>query len=1129
MLDTAFGLSIVHLVAPLILLVPLLTLLPPNPPRLDQPEGVRPITIQRVIPRRGWIISLLVALAATAVLDAAVTVAIFILASKYDQESETRGLELVSWLIYPIGGLVVWALAAVVSEWRGRWHDRGVIILAVSGFILEIPNFELLVNRVIHTTGAWKTVTILSLPPSALRLLLLPVLIALASKPIVRYEAVDTADDVEDEEFNGDLAGSSSSTARQTIRSQQGQIKLSGDEGTSQTPNGAATPGGTSKPSIIIPKKLGEGKRDERVLTWAEVWDRLKKISPHLWPSTSRKLQLFVVLTLLIVAIGRALTPLGPIIFGKLIRALTISQNGIPVPSLWPLFIAFFAIRILQNTVLFFVRNILFLPVTQYTDREMQLLCFNHLLNLSLAYHTRRNTGEVLKVIDRGSAINSLFGSLLFTIAPAIIDLIVGFSVLFALYGGILVTQATVIMILYVWVSIIQTQARVATRRQLSDKDVKQRGIVSDVLTNWESVKYFTAESREVNRYREALIDYQKVEWSWNLNYQTLWLLQNTLLTLGLVIGSLIIAVRISRGEMDAAELVVFIQYFTTLSSPLNTLGTMYAQLNRNSIDAEKMLSLLAEATEVNDKPGAKDLIVTDGVVEFDNVHFSYDGKVDALKGVSFKIEKGTSMALVGESGSGKSTILRLLYRFYDINSGTIRIDGQDISEVTQLSLRRAIGIVPQDSVLWNDTIGANVSYGREGATDEEIINASKAAKLHDKIMGFKDEYATIVGERGIRLSGGEKQRVSLARMFLKSPAILVLDEATSALDTETEREIQRALTDLAQGRTSLSIAHRLSTIINSDQIVVMKDGKVIENGTYKQLLDADAAFATMWKNQIFTEAERLALAQGSGSTSRADSDLIDLEEKPEAEAEPGVGEDHITDNAQADVKEATISAPTSGSGGTPNLNEVQPSGSFQQEGAEAEEGVNFETYAEAVKLVEPTSPHLPPGLNAKASQEVNVDTPAAIDPNNDSAPQANLSASNLAQPARPDPSRRVSFPGTSVAMAKTLSAQSAQSGHSGSPNSRDSTPTLSRQNTDQKLNESRKASDPESKRKRLSSIKGFVRRLSDQGVTRSASGRSVKAQDLDGVEEGGESSGRGAGGKDDSKDNKKKKRLSLR
>ena len=458
-------------------------------------------------------------------------------------------------------------------------------------------------------------------------------------------------DDAEDVEADGEPAGSSSSSARQTL-STPAHSKFPPD-GAGSTPNGA-TPPISPKPSIVIPKKLGEVKRDERVLTWAEVWVRMKKVWPYLWPSTSFKLQFFTFLTIVLVLIGRAFTPLQPIIFGKLVRALTTVSAGIPTPSLWPLFISYFSIRTVSSTLIFFLRSLLFTPVTQYTDREMQLLCFNHLLNLSLAYHTRRNTGEVLKIIDRGSAINSLFQSILFTIAPAVIDIIVGFAVFWVLFGGVFVALTTVIMVLYVWVSIVQTQARVATRRQLSDKDVKQRGIVSDVLTNWESVKYFTAEQREVKRFREALVDYQATEWTWSLNWQTLYLWQQGLLALGLAAGSLIIAIRVRDRVMDSTELIVFIQYFGALSSPLSNLGSMYAQLNRNSIDAEKMLSLLAEATEVNDKPGAKDLVVTDGVVEFDDVVFSYDGKVDALKGVSFTIDKGTSMALVGESGSGK-------------------------------------------------------------------------------------------------------------------------------------------------------------------------------------------------------------------------------------------------------------------------------------------------------------------------------------------------------------------------------------------------------------------------------------------------------------------------------------------
>jgi ABC-type transport system involved in Fe-S cluster assembly fused permease/ATPase subunit len=615
-----------------------------------------------------------------------------------------------------------------------------------------------------------KVFTILSIVPTSLRLLHLPILLAVVSAPIIRYEPAN--------ESTGLLADSDhqaeSSESRETYGTFNNLSK--GSQPTTAVPTavptGTNTPNGTAK-GPNIPKNLGEVKKDETAMEWKEVLGRLKKLAPNLWPSTSPKLQFFCVLVLLILGAGRVLQPLSPIALGQIVRSFTDLGHG---SSPWIPFIGYFVIRLLTSSsgLLSFVQQRLWVPVSQFTDREMQMLCFNHLLNLSLAYHTKRNTGEVLKIIDRGSAINNLFQTVIFTALPTILDIVIAFAIFFYLYGGILALTTIVIMVLYVSVSITATRKRVATRRLLVEKDVKQRGILSDVLTNWESVKYFTAETRESTRFRQAVVSYQETEAKFNIDFQLLYLIQSFLLLLGLLSGSLIIALRVLHGRADAAEFVVFIQYFQQLSSPLSQLGWLYAQLNRNSIDAEKMFTLLSQVTEVNDKPEAKDLIVTDGIVEFDNVEFSYDGKVPALKGVSFTIGKGQSMALVGESGSGKSTILRLLYRFYDIDSGVIRIDGQDISQVTQNSLRRAIGIVPQDSVLWNDSIGANISYGKEGANDEEIIGAAKAARLHERILGFAEQYETVVGERGVRLSGGEKQRVSLARMFLKSPAILV-------------------------------------------------------------------------------------------------------------------------------------------------------------------------------------------------------------------------------------------------------------------------------------------------------------------------------------------------------------------
>lgn len=618
---------------------------------------------------------------------------------------------------------------------------------------------------------------ILAIPPSALRVLLLLALLTAVINPRVTYEDATETTGL----LNGHGEQSSDTSGREaygtfngTRPSSRATTQLPGQT----APSGAATPtpAGPAKPGskISIPKKLGEKKEEDKPLQWSEFWPKLKKLSPHLWPSTSPRLQIHCVVVVIILLVGRFLNPLVPISLGMVIRALT-DARGNTGSSIWPSFITYFTIRsVISGGLLDFIRQFLWVSVYQYTDREMMMLCFNHLLNLSLAYHTKRNTGEVMRIIDRGSAINNLFQTLLFTAIPTVIDIVIAFGILYWLYGSTISIVTIITMVTYISVSYSMTRSRVKFRRELMERDVKQRGIVNDVLTNWESVKYFTAEQRELDRFRTAVVQYQETEAKWTINYSLLNLVQTFLLTLGLMLGALIICLRVLADTADAAEFVVFIQYFQQLSRPLDNLGSLYRSLNTNTTDAEKMFNLLAQATEVTDKPGAKDLVVTDGIIEFDNVNFSYDGKVQALKNVSFKIGKGQSMALVGESGSGKSTILRLLYRFYDINSGHIYIDGQDISNVTQTSLRKAIGIVPQDSVLWNDTIGANISYGKEDATDEEIIAAAQAAKLHDRILTFPEEYGTTVGERGVRLSGGEKQRVSLARMFLKSPAILV-------------------------------------------------------------------------------------------------------------------------------------------------------------------------------------------------------------------------------------------------------------------------------------------------------------------------------------------------------------------
>ncbi|KAJ9107844.1 hypothetical protein QFC19_002750 [Naganishia cerealis] len=510
-------------------------------------------------------------------------------------------------------------------------------------------------------------------------------------------------------------------------------------------------------------------------------------------------------------------------------------------------------------------------PVMQYSDREMSNMCFNHLLDLSLSFHTKRKTGEVLRILDRGSAINSFFQvgfrarappvgrdtysnapppppsqTLLFSVLPVLFDISIAIAVFYFVYGSLLAIIIGTVMFSYIFISITLTTWRTKLRREMNDRDVITRGIHTDVLMNWETVKYFTSEARESARYREAVHAYQVKEYQVVGSLNLLNLTQNFIITAGLLAGSLVVSYRITQGKSDAAEFIVFITYLGQLYAPLHMLGMIYRQLNSGMVDAEKLLRLLEEETEIVDAPNAKDLVVTDGVIEFRDVHFSYDGKVKALDGVSFRIDKGTSVALVGESGSGKSTILRLLFRFYEIGSGAILIDGQDIREVTQVSLRRALGVVPQESVLWNDTIEYNIGYGRQGASKEEIVEAAKAARLHDRIMSFPErEFA---GQARVAWT-----YLTLSPPFFQNTTRSWENEAFVCLEVKSSE--WRSLGP-AEGRSSLMIAHRLSTIVSCDQIIVMRNGKIIERGNHRDLLAReDGVFAGMWNQQISVDS----------------------------------------------------------------------------------------------------------------------------------------------------------------------------------------------------------------------------------------------------------------------------------
>ncbi|KZO93419.1 P-loop containing nucleoside triphosphate hydrolase protein, partial [Calocera viscosa TUFC12733] len=482
----------------------------------------------------------------------------------------------------------------------------------------------------------------------------------------------------------------------------------------------------------------------------------------------------------------------------------------------------------------------------------------------SLSFHHKSKLGEVTAILDRGTAVNQLFEMLLFWVVPNLGDLVV--AVLFTLFffGPDIAAVLACVMGLYVVVSSFMVHWETRVYRELNDRYIAASGIRSDCLTNYETVKYFTGEEHASKRYRESVNSYQSVKVKVNLISNLSGFLQRVMVTLSFILGSLIIVQKITFGRATPGSFVVFITYLGQLTGPLLGLGHMYQFLRESLVDTEKLIELLNEPVDVQDKPGAEDLVVKDGVIEFENVSFSYNDRKGraAVLNVSFIIPKGKHVALVGESGSGKSTIMRLLFRFYDLKEGEgrILIDGKDIRDITQKSLRSNIGVVPQDSVLFNETIAFNIGYGKFDATEEEIEAAACGAQLHERIMYFPDQYQTEVGERGVKLSGGEKQRVAIARMLLKDPPILILDEATSALDTTTEKEIQKALNNLVKGRSSLTIAHRLSTIANADMILVLKDGQIIERGSHSELLKMSGTFAEMWAEHIKVEEDTHAL-----------------------------------------------------------------------------------------------------------------------------------------------------------------------------------------------------------------------------------------------------------------------------
>ncbi|RAH52767.1 heavy metal tolerance protein precursor [Aspergillus piperis CBS 112811] len=623
--------------------------------------------------------------------------------------------------------------------------------------------------------------------------------------------------------------------------------------------------------------------------SWWEYLSGYSLFFPYLWPSKSRRLQIVVVICFLLIVLQRIVNVLVPYQAGVITNMLSKQDGEFRVP--WFNICLYILYRWLQGNqgLIGSLRSNLWIPVSQYSYMELSTAAFEHVHGLSLDFHLGKKTGEVLSALSKGSSINTFLEQVTFQVVPMLVDLCVAIVFFLVFLDAYYALVVTIVTFCYLYVTVRMAQWRAEIRREMVNKSRQEDAVKNDSMVSYETVKYFNAEDYEFGRYRNAVSDFQKAEYHVLFSLNLLNTSQNTVFMLGLLIACFIAAYQVSLGQRDVGQFVSLLTYMAQLQGPLNFFGTFYRSIQSAMINSERLLELFREQPTVVDRPSAWPLPVCKGDIMFENVEFSYDTRKPALNGLTFRCEPGTTTALVGESGGGKSTVFRLLFRFYNATRGRIRVDGHDVESIKIDSLRKHIGVVPQDTVLFNETLMYNLKYANQDATDEEVYEACRAASIHDKIMSFPDGYNTKVGERGLRLSGGEKQRVAIARTILKNPRIILLDEATAALDTETEEHIQGALSSLSRGRTMLVIAHRLSTITTADRIVVLHEGRVAESGTHDQLLAMKGRYASMWRKQIRAQraaaeaqvlqdrAQRLRSASTSGaaddSSSQSDED----------------------------------------------------------------------------------------------------------------------------------------------------------------------------------------------------------------------------------------------------------------